>query len=48
VHVRTAGGDELVVGFVGKDGYDVTLTGPADVAFAGEWGEPAPAPALGH
>ena len=46
VHVLTAGGDELVVGYARKDGcYDVTLTGPADVAFAGEWMEPAPAPA---
>jgi hypothetical protein len=45
VHVLTAGGDELVVGFARMDGsYDVTLTGPADVAFAGDWTEPAPAP----
>ena len=46
VRVLTAGGDELVVGFVPRDGsYEVTLTGPADVAFAGEWTESAMAPA---
>jgi hypothetical protein len=39
----TAGGDELVVSFRRiDDGYDVSLTGPAEVAFRGEWNEPAP------
>ena len=35
----TAGGDELVVSFkpAGKGSYDVRLSGPAEVAFEGEW-----------
>jgi diaminopimelate epimerase len=38
VSVVTAGGDELVVAFrPAGDGYDVSLTGPAEVAFTGEW-----------
>jgi diaminopimelate epimerase len=38
VHVLTAGGDELVVTLAAVDGgHDVTLSGPAEVAFAGEW-----------
>jgi diaminopimelate epimerase len=38
VEVLTAGGDVLVVSFepVG-DGYDVRLSGPAEVSFAGTW-----------
>ncbi len=41
VRIHTAGGDELVVSFVPEgEGYDVRLTGPAVVAFAGEWSEP--------
>lgn len=51
VRVATAGGDELIVGFMqDEDGYDVTLTGPAEVAFRGEWrevGESVPAAARG-
>ena len=51
VRVETAGGDELIVGFTQhEDAYDVTLTGPAEVAFRGEWreaGEVAPAAAQG-
>ena len=48
VRVRTAGGDVLIVGFeaVGA-GFDVTLAGPAEVAFRGEWrdaGDDVPAP----
>jgi len=40
VRVRTAGGDELVVTCVQDPaGYDVTLTGPAEVAFEGIWRE---------
>jgi diaminopimelate epimerase len=43
VAVVTAGGDELVVAFrVAGDGYDVTLSGPAESAFSGEWNEPVP------
>jgi len=40
VRVLTAGGDTLVVGFT-RDGehYDVTLAGPAEVAFRGEWSD---------
>jgi diaminopimelate epimerase len=56
VRVLTAGGDELVVAFAsagvtgeprepGSGGRDVHLTGPAQVSFAGEWTEPAIAPA---
>jgi diaminopimelate epimerase len=38
VRVRTAGGDELRVSFLRRDGeYDVQLMGPAEVAFRGEW-----------
>jgi len=40
VRVRTAGGDTLVVGFTRDGGgYDVTLAGPAEVAFRGEWSD---------
>ena len=40
VRVRTAGGDDLIVGFVKEGaGFDVTLSGPAEVAFRGEWRE---------
>jgi diaminopimelate epimerase len=53
VRVLTAGGDELVVAFGpagtagdgGSHAHDVRLTGPAEVAFAGEWMEPVIAPA---
>ena len=46
IAVVTAGGDELRVGLSARgDGaagrWDVSLTGPAEVAFAGEWREPA-------
>jgi diaminopimelate epimerase len=38
VTVRTAGGDDLEVAFTEQDGaWDVTLTGPAEVAFEGVW-----------
>jgi diaminopimelate epimerase len=38
VRVLTAGGDELEVAFdAAPGGWDVTLTGPAEVAFRGEW-----------
>ncbi len=38
VTVRTAGGDDLVVSFAPSEGgYDVTLSGPAEVAFRGTW-----------
>ena len=41
VAVRTAGGDELRVAFrASAQGWDVTLSGPAEVAFAGAWSEP--------
>jgi diaminopimelate epimerase len=41
VEVRTAGGDPLTVSFErAASGYDVGLTGSAEVAFRGEW--PAP------
>jgi diaminopimelate epimerase len=45
VRVVTAGGDELEVEFRAEgDGFDeVSLTGPAEAAFAGEWTEPVPA-----
>jgi diaminopimelate epimerase len=46
VRVRTAGGDVLVVSFErAASGYDVSLTGPAEVAFRGEW--PGADPAAG-
>ena len=47
VRVLTAGGDELLVTLAaaGAGAYDVRLTGPAEVAFRGEWMEPAVAPA---
>lgn len=47
VAVRTAGGDELRVRARRVEGgFDrVRLTGPAEVAFTGEWNEPAMAPA---
>ena len=38
VTVRTAGGDDLVVSFeLTEGGYDVVLSGPAEVAFRGTW-----------
>jgi diaminopimelate epimerase len=41
VEILTAGGDLLVVSFEAvADGYDVRLTGPAEVAFAGTWEQP--------
>jgi diaminopimelate epimerase len=41
VEVLTTGGDLLVVSFeAAVDGYDVRLTGPAEVAFAGTWEQP--------
>jgi len=41
VEVLTAGGDVLVVSFESVvDGYDVRLTGPAEVSFAGTWEQP--------
>jgi diaminopimelate epimerase len=44
VVVRTAGGDDLVVDFeAGPDGRRATLTGPAEVAFTGEWEAPVEA-----
>ena len=48
VRVLTAGGDELEVEFrAGRDGYeDISLTGPAEVSFAGEWTEPVAAEAV--
>lgn len=46
VHVVTAGGDELRVAFTAAaDGFDVSLTGPAETAFTGEWSETVPAAA---
>jgi len=40
VRVRTAGGDDLDVEFAEADGgWEVILTGPAEVAFRGEWRE---------
>ena len=40
LRIGTAGGDELIVGFAPQgDGYDVTLSGPAVVAFRGVWRE---------
>lgn len=44
VRVLTAGGDELEVGARAQvEGWDVTLSGPAEIAFRGEWTETAPA-----
>ncbi len=41
VRILTAGGDTLVVSFEAvAEGYDVRLTGPAEVAFTGTWPEP--------
>ena len=41
VEVRTAGGDVLVVSFErAGEGYDVRLTGPAEVSFRGTWEQP--------
>jgi len=51
VTIATAGGDELVVGLApmadsgAGRAFDVRLTGPAEVAYAGEWSEPAQVPA---
>ena len=43
VAVVTAGGDELMVALRPENGgWDATLAGPAEVAFAGTWHEPAP------
>lgn len=43
VAVMTAGGDELEVALEKvPGGYHVTLTGPVEVAFRGEWAEEAP------
>ncbi len=43
VTVRTAGGDDLVVDFAGgPQDRTATLTGPALVAFTGEWPFPSP------
>jgi diaminopimelate epimerase len=40
LHVRTAGGDELVVDWTLEgDAYCASLTGPVAVSFAGIWGE---------
>lgn len=44
VRVLTAGGDELEVGArPAGEGWEVTLTGPAEVAFRGTWDEAVPA-----
>lgn len=41
VEVLTAGGDVLVVSFErAGEGYDVRLTGPAEVSFRGTWEQP--------
>ena len=41
VEVLTAGGDVLVVSFAAvAGGFDVWLTGPAEVAFSGTWEQP--------
>jgi len=46
VSVVTAGGDELVVGLVAAGSrWEASLTGPAEIAYAGEWDEPVPAAA---
>ena len=43
IAIVTAGGDELMVGLKPIDGaWDVTLSGPAELAFSGAWNEPAP------
>jgi diaminopimelate epimerase len=45
VTVCTAGGDELRVDFERvSGGFDVTLSGPAETVFAGEWRDKAAAP----
>ena len=42
VRILTAGGDELIVSWRAVDGaHDVTLTGPAEIAYRGTWNEPA-------
>ena len=47
VDILTAGGDELTVRWRGvAQGYDVTLIGPAEVAFSGTWPDVVPAPVL--
>lgn len=44
VVVMTAGGDELAVTVQdGTGGYQITLAGPAEIAFEGEWTEEVPA-----
>ncbi len=44
VAVVTAGGDELRVSFRdAAGGYDVSLSGPAEVAYTGTWTDPVPA-----
>lgn len=44
VRVLTAGGDDLEVEAKATgEGWDVTLSGPAEIAFRGEYHEPAPA-----
>jgi diaminopimelate epimerase len=44
VRVMTAGGDELLVKFRAEGAaWEVSLTGPAEVAFEGEWVEPVAA-----
>ena len=44
VVVMTAGGDELEVTVRdGTGGYQITLSGPAEIAFRGEWTEEVPA-----
>jgi diaminopimelate epimerase len=49
ISIVTAGGDELVVSFETlKDGYDVRLTGPAEVAFTGRWTETIPVSTVGE
>ena len=41
IAVRTAGGDDLQVGFTAVGArWDATLTGPAEIAYTGEWIEP--------
>jgi diaminopimelate epimerase len=42
VRVATRGGDELQVSFLERDGgWDVTLSGPVETSFRGEWNEAA-------
>ena len=49
VAVVTAGGDELVVRLEPEQGgWKVTLTGPAEIAYRGEWNEAAPVTAGAH